>query len=56
MFNSNVHAQSIGAILQLSGIAAFAAGAVLSFHHTAIAIAFIGGATAILLGKKLRAS
>jgi hypothetical protein len=51
---NKVQVQSIGAILQLSGIAAFAAGAVLSFHHTVIAIAFVGGATAFFLGKKLR--
>lgn len=54
--SGNIHVQSIGAILQLSGIAAFAAGAVLSLHHTAIAIAIIGGATCFFLGKKLRSA
>lgn len=53
--SDKVHLQSVGAILQLSGIGAFATGAVLSFHHTAIAIAFIGGAVAFFLGKKFRA-
>ncbi len=51
----NPHLQSIGAILQLAGIAAFAAGTVLSFHHTAIAVAFVGGAVSFFLGKKFRA-
>lgn len=53
--SDNVHLQSIGTILQLSGIGAFAIGAVLSFHHTAIAIAFVGGAVAYFVGKKFRA-
>jgi hypothetical protein len=53
--SDTIHTQSMGVILQLSGIAAFAIGAVLSFHHTAIAIAFIGGAVVYFVGKKFRA-
>ncbi len=52
--SANSHLQSIGAILQLAGIAAFAAGAVLSFHHTVIAVAFVGGAVSFFLGKARR--
>lgn len=53
--SDNIHIQSIGVILQLSGIAAFAIGAVLSVHHIAIAIAFAGGAVVYFVGKKFRA-
>jgi hypothetical protein len=45
---------TIGYIVQLGGIAAFATGAVLSFHHAAIAAAFAGGAAAFFVGKKIR--
>jgi hypothetical protein len=45
---------TIGYIVQLGGIAAFALGAVLSFHHAAIAAAFVGGAAAFYVGKKIR--
>ncbi len=40
---------------RVDGIA-FAAGAVLSFHHYAIAACFLGGAAAFFAGRKLRAS
>jgi hypothetical protein len=36
--------KAIGYIGQLGGIGAFAAGAVASVHHVAIAAAFVGGA------------
>jgi hypothetical protein len=44
---------TIGYIVQLGGIGAFALGAVLSFHH-AIAASFAGGAAAFYVGKKIR--
>jgi hypothetical protein len=46
---------TIGYIVQLGGIGAFALGAVLSFHHAAIAASFAGGASAFYVGKKIRA-
>jgi hypothetical protein len=45
---------TIGYIVQLGGIGAFALGAVLSFHHVAIAAAFVGGVAAFFVGKKIR--
>ncbi len=52
--SSNPHLQAIGQIVQLAGVAAFAVGAVLSFHHYAIGAFFVGGAVAFFIGKKLR--
>jgi hypothetical protein len=46
---------TIGYIVQLGGIGAFALGAALSFHHAAIAAFFTGGAAAFYVGKKIRA-
>jgi hypothetical protein len=46
--------KTIGYIVQLGGVAAFAMGAVLSVHHVAIAASFIGGAAALYVGKKVR--
>jgi hypothetical protein len=51
-----VSSHSIGQYLQLAGIGAFVAGAVLSLHHFAIAVCFIAGATAFFIGKKMRAA
>ena len=45
---------TLGYLIQLGGIAAFAVGAVLSVHHAAIAAAFIGGAAAFFVGAKVR--
>ena len=45
---------TIGYIVQLGGIGAFALGAVLSFHHAAIAASFVGGAAAFYVGQKIR--
>jgi hypothetical protein len=45
---------NIGLIVQLGGIVAFAAGAVLSVHHIAVAAFFVGGAAAFYVGKKIR--
>lgn len=50
------HWQKIGMIVELAGLAAFAAGAILSVHHYAIGACFVGGAVAFEVGKKLRAS
>ncbi len=52
---ANPHLQVVGQLVQLGGIVAFAAGAVLSFHHYAIGAFFVGGAAAFFVGKKLRA-
>jgi hypothetical protein len=51
---SSVHQQTIGQWLQFAGAGAFAVGALLSLHHTAIVICFAGGAAAFYLGRKLR--
>ena len=45
---------TIGYIVQLGGIGAFALGAVLSFRHAAIAASFAGGAAAFYVGQKIR--
>ena len=47
--------QSIGQYVQLGGIGAFVAGAILSVHHYAIGVCFIAGAAAFYIGKKIRA-
>ncbi|MGA8220944.1 MAG: hypothetical protein WB780_04760 [Candidatus Acidiferrales bacterium] len=46
---------TIGYLVQLGGICAFAVGAVLSIHHLAIAGTFVGGAAAFYVGEKIRA-
>jgi hypothetical protein len=48
--------QSLGQWVQLAGAAAFVTGAILSLHHYAIGICFVGGAAAFYVGKKLRAA
>jgi Na+-transporting methylmalonyl-CoA/oxaloacetate decarboxylase beta subunit len=45
----------IGEVTQIAGVAALVGGLVLSLHHWPAAAALIGGATAYLVGKKLRA-
>jgi len=45
----------IGEVTQIAGVAAVVGGLVLSLHHWPAAAALIGGATAYLVGKKLRA-
>jgi hypothetical protein len=45
---------TISYIVQLCGIGAFAAGAVLSLHHIAVGATFIGGAAAFYVGGKIR--
>lgn len=47
--------KKIGHYVQLGGIAAFALGAILSFHHVAIGAAFIVGAAAFYVGQKIQA-
>lgn len=47
--------QFIGEVTQIAGVAAVVGGLVLSLHHWPVAAALIGGATAYLVGKKLRA-
>ena len=47
---------SIGIYVQLAGIGAFVAGAVLSVHHYAIGVCFIAGAAAYYIGTKLKPS
>lgn len=46
--------KTIGYLVQLGGIAACAVGAVLSFHHAAIAECFAAGAAAFYVGQKIR--
>ena len=45
----------IGEVTQIAGVASLVGGLVLSLHHRLAAAALIGGATAYLVGKKLRA-
>jgi hypothetical protein len=45
---------TIGYLVQLGGICAFALGAVFSVHHLAVGGAFVGGAAAFYVGQKLR--
>ena len=51
-----VSSQSMGQYVQLAGVGAFIAGAILSMHHYAIGICFIAGAASFYVGKKMRAS
>jgi hypothetical protein len=48
--------QKIGQYVQLAGVGAFLAGAVLSMHHYAIGICFIAGAAAYYVGQKMHAN
>jgi hypothetical protein len=52
---SNPQIEKIGLIVEICGVGAFLAGAVLSIHHYAIAACIVGGAAAFFIGKKLRA-
>ncbi len=45
---------TLGYIVQLGGIAAFALGAIFSLHHLSIGASFVGGAAAFYVGKKIR--
>jgi hypothetical protein len=51
---STISRTTLGYIVQLGGIGAFAVGAVLSAHHALIAAAFAGGAAAFYVGEKIR--
>lgn len=46
--------KAIGQYVQLAGIGAFIAGAILSVHHYAIGLCIISGAAAFYIGKKIR--
>lgn len=46
--------QKIGEIVELAGVLAFAAGAIISVQHYAIGALLLGGAAAYAVGKKLR--
>jgi hypothetical protein len=46
--------QAIALYARYAGAAAFLVGVVLSAHHYAIGICFVGGAAAFYAGKKLR--
>jgi hypothetical protein len=48
--------QSLGLWIELVGAGVFIAGAILSLHHYAIGICFVGGAAAFYVGKKMRAA
>ena len=45
---------TIGYIVQLCGVGAFALGAILSLHHIPIGASFVGGAAAFYVGQKIR--
>ena len=47
--------QFMGIVLEIAGVAAVAAGVILSLHHWPAAAALIGGGTAFFVGKKFRA-
>jgi hypothetical protein len=53
MLNAKVN--FIGEITQIAGVVAIVAGIVLSLHHWPAAAALLGGGSAYLVGKKLRA-
>jgi len=46
--------RTLGQYVQLAGVGAFIAGAILSLHHHAIGICFVAGAAAFYVGKKMR--
>jgi hypothetical protein len=48
--------QHVGLIVELCGGGAFLAGTVLSIHHYAIAVFFVGGTAAFFVGRKLHNS
>jgi hypothetical protein len=45
---------SLGYLVQLGGITGFTIGGILSLHHVAVGAAFLGGAAAFYVGKKIR--
>jgi hypothetical protein len=51
---TSISMKMIGYFVQLGGVAAFALGAVLSLHHVAIGVAFVGGAAAFYVGERIR--
>ena len=51
----SVSRNTTGYIVQLCGVGAFAAGAILSIHHVAIGTLFVGGALAVYVGRKIQA-
>jgi hypothetical protein len=51
---SNTKNKTIGYAVQLAGIGAGIAGAILSLHHAAIAVCFVSGAAAFFVGEKIR--
>jgi hypothetical protein len=48
--------RSLGLWIELVGAGMFIAGAILSLHHYAIGICFVGGAAAFYVRKKMRAA
>jgi hypothetical protein len=51
---SSAQLQFIGTVLEIAGVAALAAGVILSLHHWPAAAALIGGGTAFFVGRKFR--
>jgi hypothetical protein len=47
--------KSVGYIVQLAGLGAFTAGAILSVHHLAVGALFLGGAVSFYVGQKIAA-
>ena len=52
--SSSVSKKTVGYLVQLGGIVAFALGAIFSLHHVAIGASFVGGAAAFYIGAKIR--
>ncbi|MGD0306681.1 MAG: hypothetical protein ABSC71_17800 [Candidatus Acidiferrales bacterium] len=50
----SVSKSTIGYIVQAGGLGAFVVGGILSLHHVAIAVTFLGGAAAYYVGEKIR--
>jgi hypothetical protein len=53
---ATARSKQIGQYVQLGGLGAFVAGAILSMHHFAIGACFLAGAVAYYVGGKLRTS
>jgi len=51
---TTVSMRSIGQYVQLAGIGALVAGAILSVHHYAIGACIIAGAVASYIGEKMK--
>jgi hypothetical protein len=53
---TTVSTKNIGEYVQLAGVGAIIAGAILSVHHYAIGVCIIAGAAAYYIGEKMKAA